>query len=456
MKKLLGLALAAVLLATSLAGCGAGSGTSTSTSTGTGTAAAGSDSPKETVTLRVWGGVPPESGPQASCDLFNEKFKDKGIQVEYERFVNDETGNLKLETSLLAGSDVDLYMSYGTAQIKKRADGNMALDLTELIKRDNYNITENFSEMATAYFVDGKPYSLPTKLDQYGIVLNKDMFDQAGIPVPTDWTFEEFREIAKKLTKGEGQDKVYGMFWNSQQDLTYPAIYLAAQTLGGDMFYKEGGKETNFDNDVLKKSYQLVYDMMNVDKSSPTHIDSVTQKLSQEGMFLSGKSAMTVGPWMVRNIKDRENYPHTFKTAFAPYPVVERDQRKFTQGGYGDHLSINPKSKNIDAAWEFAKWYASEGMLPLVSGGRVPAHKNFNIDSITKEFVGGYEDLLDADTAKNILIKPNSNYAVGVITNKLPEITKAFTEEVEAVLSGKKTVDKAFTDCKTRGNGLLK
>ena len=66
----------------------------------------------DVITLRVWGGVPAEAGPQASIDLFNEAFKDKGIQAEYERFVNDDTGNLKLETSLLAGNDVDLYMTY--------------------------------------------------------------------------------------------------------------------------------------------------------------------------------------------------------------------------------------------------------------------------------------------------------------------------------------------------------
>ena len=85
----------------------------------------------DVITLRVWGGVPAEAGPQASIDLFNEAFKDKGIQAEYERFVNDDTGNLKLETSLLAGNDVDLYMTYTPAVLQKRASGNMALDLTD-------------------------------------------------------------------------------------------------------------------------------------------------------------------------------------------------------------------------------------------------------------------------------------------------------------------------------------
>src|SRR5690606_21857282 len=126
------------------------------------------------------------------------------------------------------------------------------------------------------------------------------------------------------------------------------------------------------------KAIGTVSDMMNVDKSAPTHVDSVTQKLTQEGMFLSGKSAMTIGPWMIRSIKDKANYPHDFVTAFAPYPIPFKQADAYTQGGLGDLVSINPKSKNTDAAWTFVKWYATEGMLPLASGGRVPAYKRFD------------------------------------------------------------------------------
>ena len=155
----------------------------------------------------MWGGVPAEAGPQQVCDNFNELYKDKGIQVEYERFVNDDTGNLKLETNLLSGTGVDIYMTYTPDVLAKRAGGNMALDLSELMARDGFDLTTYFGTMAESFYVDGKPYSVPTKLDQYGIVINKDMFDEAGIPVPTDWTYDEFREIAKKLTHGEGQDR---------------------------------------------------------------------------------------------------------------------------------------------------------------------------------------------------------------------------------------------------------
>ena len=202
-KKLMAAGMAALLTFSCLAGCG---GTATETASAGGAseeavessaapaqessadqaAEAESSGSGEVVTIRMWGGVPPESGPQQVCDNFNELYKDKGIQVEYERFVNDETGNLKLETNLLSGTGVDLYMSYGIDALTKRAQGEMALDLTELMERDGFDQKAYFGDMAEAYYVDGKPYCLPTKLDQYGIVINKTMFDEAGIEVPTE------------------------------------------------------------------------------------------------------------------------------------------------------------------------------------------------------------------------------------------------------------------------------
>lgn len=409
---------------------------------------------EDIVTLRFWGGVPPEAGPQASVDLFNEQYADKGIRVEYERFVNDDTGNLKLETNLLSGDGVDLYMTYTTDILAKRAEGNMALDLSELIERDGFDLTQYGGSLMESYYINGKPYCVPTKLDQYGIVLNKDMFDAAGIPIPTEWTFDEFREVAKKLTHGEGQDKVYGMFWNSQQDLTYILSYLVAQTNGGDPMYLSE-TESAFTDPVVLAAVELIYNMMNVDGSSPTHADSVTQKLSQEGVFLAGKSAMTIGPWMVRSIKDLDNYPHDFVTAFAPYPVYAEGQRNFTQGGYGDMLCINPKSEHIEEAWEFIKWYATEGMLPVVEGGRVPCFNTYDPAEVTAAFLKGGEDLLDSETTMTVLINPADNYAAPSITNHSAEIKRVFTEEMETILLGDETPAEGMAKAKERADAIL-
>ena len=50
-------------------------------------------------------------------------------------------------------------------------------------------------------------YAVPFALVNTVLYFNKDMFDAAGIAYPTDdWTWEEFREAAKKLTIDKNGD----------------------------------------------------------------------------------------------------------------------------------------------------------------------------------------------------------------------------------------------------------
>lgn len=446
MKKLMAVMLSTMMFAALAGGCSSAKGNNTEQEKDGGNKG-------EPVVLKVWGGVPPESGYQQMCENFNEAFKDKNIQVEYERYVNDDTGNLKLDTALMAGSDVDLFFNYGLTPLQKRYEGSMTQDLTEFIEKDNYDMVKNFGEFVETTYIDGKVYAMPTTLTQNAILVNKDMFDEAGIEVPKSWTLEEMREIAKKLTKGEGQDKVYGMYWNTgaiMGDLTPTRL-----SLGGDFMYKEGGKETNFDHPMFKENISLIYDMMDVDGSAPTHVDSVTQKLSIEGMFLQEKAAMTIGSWAVRNIKNTQEYPHDFVTAAVPYPTMEKNA-EYWNGELGDLLSISQKSEHKEEAWEFMKWYAQEGMLPVVAGGRVPANLNINLDDVGKAFLDGAEELFDADSIIYAMIQPKEKYWVQTILNKAPEITKIINEEMEAVYIGEKSIDDALASAKARGDEQLK
>ncbi len=59
--------------------------------------------------------------------------------------------------------------------------------------------------------LDGVVYGLPFRTDNNMIFYNKDLFDKAGVQYPKDgMTMEEYRELAKKMTSGEGAEKVYG------------------------------------------------------------------------------------------------------------------------------------------------------------------------------------------------------------------------------------------------------
>lgn len=456
-KKYLVLVLVTTMMVSAIAGCSSKDNTKANgSSTVSSTDITDKKTATKSVTLKMWGGVPPESGPQEVCDNFNKEYADKGIQIEYERFVNDADGNLKLETNLLSGGDIDLYMTYSQNNLDKRATGNLALDLTSLINRDNFKPEDVFGSIASTVQVNGKYYSIPTTRGTASWLINKDMFDAAGIPIPTNWTLDEFREIAKQLTKGEGTDKVYGFYLNDTQ-CTSQALFPAKAVLGGNLNYKDSNAtESNFDNPAFLKSLQTIADMMLVDKTAIPYTDELTQKMTPESAFIGGKAAITTADYSIRSVKDVKTYPHTFKTAFVPIPTPDKGDKYILPAGLGDNLCINPESKNVDAAWEFVKWYATKGMLPMSSGGRIPACKDFNLKDISEKFLAGTEDLIDASSYENVVLRVYPDVEPQTISVKGAEIATVTGEECEAVLTGKTTPKEALENMKTKADGLLK
>jgi len=196
--------------------------------------------------------------------------------------------------------------------------------------------------------------------------------------------------------------------------------------------------------------------MMNVDKSAVAHIDTVTQKLTIEGLFLSGKTAMSLGVWSTRSIKDTVKYPHTFMTAYAPFPTLKKESAKYMDGGFGDFLSINPKSKYTQEAWEFMKWYSEKGSLPMAKYGRIPSNKNVDKAVVLKTSTQGAEKLIDTKSFGNIMVKSYTNYGVPTITNKIAEIAKVLNEECESAIIQHKTPKQAMQSAKERSDALLK
>src|SRR5699024_5618298 len=98
--------------------------------------------------------------------------------------------------------------------LKKRIDSGYCYALDELFEDAGFDINEYYDDTISQREIDGHYYSLPAKKMTYTILYNKDMFDEAGVPYPEpDWTYDEFLETAKALTKGEGNDKVYGYMY---------------------------------------------------------------------------------------------------------------------------------------------------------------------------------------------------------------------------------------------------
>ena len=363
--------------------------------------------------LVIWGGVPNESGPQAVIDLFNKEFASKNISAEYVRYVNDDQGNIKLETTLLAGTDIDVYIGYGYDRLVKRAAGNMALDLTSYIKKSGFDLVKALGpEGAAQSVVNGVPFSLTTKTYNNGFLVNKNMFDAAGLAIPTSWTWNEFDAAARKLTTGAGASKVYGVFYQTNSYKTLP-IEFATTQLGGDGLFSADRKSTTLDNPLYLKLLTGIVTQMK-DGITPTHAESVSQKLQGSPIFTSGKAAMLYGSWLVRDVKNLTTYPHDFVTAYVPFPSdAPKSATYYMTGGPGDQASINPKSANRDAAWEFVKWYTEGGIMPMVPFGRYPLYQEIDIAKVSASLLAGVREVLRSDLGGQGLRHPRQKLRRG-------------------------------------------
>lgn len=433
--------LAGALAIGLLSGCG-GSGNN-----GSGTDAAGSESggagggSADAVKLTMWGGVPPENGPQEVVDNWNAEHPD--IQVEYVRYVNDDDGNLKLDTALSTGQSIDLYVNYTLTNVDKRIKSGTALDLGEF---GDYDIDAIMGPDAAAWQIDGKYYGLPTKKNAMFIAFNQDALEEAGLEVPKAWTWDEAKEYAAKLKE---QGFQYGLVQhtNALVDSLDPVLVKNG--------YTKADGTSNLDDPLVTKWLETLGVMMKEDQSTPPLGEQLTSKMPVENMFLGGEAAMiNIGEWLIRSSNNMADFPRDFKIAFAPVPrLFENEADYIKAGGLGDFISINAKSKNKEAAWEFLKWYADGGMLPMAAGGRLPSSSAVDQEQAISYLLGEHADTYDRESLEYVLYEDQTPTFVRSIAQEVVDIR---TQEYEKYFLGTQSAEETVAAMVKRHNDWMK
>jgi multiple sugar transport system substrate-binding protein len=452
MKKTSIMTIAATLsMAVALSGCGGGGGAGAGAAGTSGAAApaakTGGDAKPAAgaVTLKFWGGVPPEGGPQTVVDNWNKAHPD--IKVEYVRYVNDDPGNLKLETALLSSTDApDIYVTYGDDKMSKRVDAGMATPLDDLIAKDGFDVDGIIGSSNIKKF-DGKYYYLPANRNLGTVLINKKALDAAGEKIPTSWTWDDFSALAKKLNKGDQKGTMLD-----------PTIYTFGEMMLSsakpqDYFLAADGT-SYFNSPAMKQSLELQKGLEDAGVMKK-YSDVVAGKLSFQNELLTGKAAMVPAAlFLIRYIKDTKNFPHDFPVAFAPMPQIQAGGNVNPNGGMGDYLSINKNSPNKDAAMKFIDWYLKDGDMDMVPGGRIPTNKKADNAKIASILVGNDSNLIDTASLTALL---SGTYTYPTLYN-VPVATQLKTiykEELEKYLLNAEPLDKAMANMKSRADDAI-
>ncbi|MCG5221119.1 ABC transporter substrate-binding protein [Streptosporangium sp. KLBMP 9127] len=396
--------------------------------------------------LNVWGGVPAESGPNAMIEAFQKQYPD--IKVTYTRYVNDDQGKLKLDTSLQGGVPIDVFFSYDNPTLGKRVQAGLTVDLTDRVKNDS-DLAQFGADVSPAanLVYDGKLYSVPAQKAPTLIFANDTMLSEAGVTIPDGWDINEYREVAKKLSKA---GTVFGTF-------SAPPIH--RYTLGPDYYYSEDGKSSSFSDPVWRQYFELALAMQEEGSALPrrTIISEKLQTFSH-GPLLTGRVALLPAQvFVLRYISDLEEFPHGFKVRALPNPVPVKGQEFWNDGPIGDHISISAKSKQQDTAWTFVKFWMNNSNL-MTKGGRLPSILDPSKRSQTiADLLGPERDkLYDVASFEKVIFGTEYKFPIDTITTASNQVDTIYKKLYDQVLLGQITVDQMVTQATKEADDAIK
>ncbi len=333
----------------------------------------------------------------------------------------------------LSGSDAsfDVVTIKDVPGLVTLANKGVLEPLDELIAKDGIDLSV-YSGITDQIKVNDTLYELPFRRDIWVLYYNKDVFDKAGVEYPTnDMTWEEYDEIARKLTDTTPGAEVYGAHYHTWRS--------TVQLLG-----VLDGKHSIIDGsyDFTKPYYDMVL-AQQADGVCMDYATLKTQGLHYSAAFYQGNiGMMNMGSWfiptLIEKVKDGE------AAAAANWGIVKYPHAEGVEPGSTlatiTALAIPTSAPNKDAAWDFVKFVSgSEGADIMAGTGNTPAMSSEAINSKIAEMDGFPTDAnsKDALTAANAYLEMPAN-------EKSSEIETVLNEQHDAIMNEISTVDEGI------------
>ncbi|MCG6113819.1 MAG: extracellular solute-binding protein [Mesorhizobium sp.] len=222
----------------------------------------------------------------------------------------------QLTTRLIAGNPPDL------AHISARffynfADEGLLEPLDDYLASIDWN-EEDFIPGQQDMRRDGKIYGQLLLGYSYGLFYNRDMFEEAGIELPTD--LDSMLDAAETLTvdrDGDGRPDQFGMVWpTAATTSSYVYLTYLITGMGKDWVDRDG----NFiERDDLRTAFAHINRLLEVG-ATPAGLDSNPARQ----LFWQGNAAMYIdGSWAVAYKNDAAE---SVQAAYAVAPLPLADQ----------------------------------------------------------------------------------------------------------------------------------
>lgn len=371
---------------------------------------------------------------------FNEKYPDIKVEVQT---ITDYAGQMK--TRMNSKEYGDVLMIPGDISPKDYENFFEPLGDTEELSEKYLGLNDRSYE--------GVQYGIPSQMNATGLVVNKKVFEDAGI---TEFpkTTEDFIAALKKIKENDSSIVPlytnYAAGWTlSNWDFTRPGVS------GDPDFTNEMTSDTSpFDEgDTIYTIYNTLY---TVAKEGLIESDPTTSDWEQSKVDLAnGKVAvMVLGSWAVPQIQ-KINEDNADNIMFEAFPVTASDGKQYMPIGGDYNYGINVNSKHKKAARKFIDWMVNESDYAVDNGG-IPTVKGAEYPKALQDSQDAGVELIEENPApegKESLfsdINNESELGIGSTDTEKQRIIDA------AVGNSKESFDDIMKDFNTRWANAIK
>ncbi|MFB6362649.1 ABC transporter substrate-binding protein [Paenibacillus elgii] len=277
--------------------------------------------------------------------------------------------------------------------------------------------------------IGGKTYGMPAGFTTRVMYYNKKLFDEANVPYPkAGWTWDDFKETAKKLTNPA--KKQYGFGVRAENDPYDLQGFIWSN--GGSFISPDGKSIEGFMNG--KETAEVLQLFGSLVKDKTAVVVGGKNQQSGDDIFKAGKIAMwESGVWPLGGFKEAKI---DVGTVIMPAFPGKKLKGVISESA----VSISKSSKNKELAWEFVKYYASAEAIKLRTSDlpvrkSVVAEKKLDQDPLYQSF---YKMLEACDDTPAFLLNPKWN-----------EVNRNLKSAISTIMlgqNGKDSLDKAVKD----------
>lgn len=308
---------------------------------------------EEQITLRMawWGSQTRHDITTQVIEMYEEEHPN--INIEYEFYSFDDYFT-KLKTLVASDQVWDIFQLGGNFP--------MYMDKIYFLNEFIESGVVDVSEIPEAYLqitqdTDGNQIGLSNGLNTYGIAYDVDMFNEAGVPIPTEnWTWDDYADAAMKIKENTGHYGSSG--FTSSEFIAGCSTYIGQQGKVGEYaFFNLDLTGMGFEDPSMLEEYiQMRADLINAGASPDAGAEMEISNIEND-FLVTGEAGMT---WVAVN-----QFPTIYDICaaegrtlgLAPLPRVTADGPSGAAIQSSQMLCVSQDSQHKEAAAAFISWF---------------------------------------------------------------------------------------------------